>query len=463
MGPGGRIAAAALVGALLFGACGGSAPAATPRAADPSARSAGDPLQAGYNPAAALVADDGFRPQGDGFQFENYGGKLSDGSAPLNMTAADVRTMFGDRVCADWAEQLLDSVRSKAVVGTPKEVLAALRRSLKPNPSELYTVVIFKRDGNGGHAVTPYGVEDKGGGHFNVLIYDNNWPNDSRAISFDTNANTWKYDAAINPKAGSELYDGDAKSQTIALLPVLPGQGIQPCPFCDKARSATPSTGGAPASQASRLGEIYLDGNDTDHADLLVTDQRERRIGYVNGRLVQELPGARLDQVIADQDWAENGEPHFDVPPRSRYTIQIDATRLKKADTETVGVIGPSYLLTIKNLSVHPGDKATLTIDPFTTTATITAPRSQPLTIDLGASDDPADFSVELQGASDPHHRTIHLGLTPAVLTVSYGASAPPATVNAAITRETSQGVEFFVRSRVPVSGPTTVPLTNGP
>ncbi|MBV8297111.1 MAG: hypothetical protein JO085_09760, partial [Acidimicrobiia bacterium] len=70
---------------MLFGACGGSAPAATPRAADPSARSAGDPLQAGYNPAAALVADDAFRPQGDGFQFENYGGQLSDGSAPLNM------------------------------------------------------------------------------------------------------------------------------------------------------------------------------------------------------------------------------------------------------------------------------------------------------------------------------------------------------------------------------------------
>jgi hypothetical protein len=80
------------------------------------------------------------------------------------------------RIAYLWATQLLDSVRSHAVVGSPTEVLDKLRDALKPNPSETYTVVIFKPDGNGGHAVTPYAVEDKGSGKFNVLIYDNNWP-----------------------------------------------------------------------------------------------------------------------------------------------------------------------------------------------------------------------------------------------------------------------------------------------
>jgi hypothetical protein len=46
------------------------------------------------------LADVGFRPTPNGFTFQNYGDTLSDGSVPTNLTVADVRTMFGDGVCA---------------------------------------------------------------------------------------------------------------------------------------------------------------------------------------------------------------------------------------------------------------------------------------------------------------------------------------------------------------------------
>jgi hypothetical protein len=46
---------------------------------------------------------------------------------------------------------------------------------LKPHPSQTYTVVFWTRDGSGGHAVTPYQV-NQGCGMFEVMIYDNYWP-----------------------------------------------------------------------------------------------------------------------------------------------------------------------------------------------------------------------------------------------------------------------------------------------
>ena len=43
-----------------------------------------------------VLADSGFRPDKNGFGFENYGND----NQPLNLTPADVRTLFGDKVCA---------------------------------------------------------------------------------------------------------------------------------------------------------------------------------------------------------------------------------------------------------------------------------------------------------------------------------------------------------------------------
>ena len=47
-------------------------------------------------PATGMIADLGFRPAVHGFNFENY----SDETQVQNLTAAEVRRLFGDQVCA---------------------------------------------------------------------------------------------------------------------------------------------------------------------------------------------------------------------------------------------------------------------------------------------------------------------------------------------------------------------------
>lgn len=59
---------------------------------DPSAGDA-----EGYEPEGDIVSDSGFRPDVDGFSFENYGNDVQ----PANLATANVQALFGDQVCID--------------------------------------------------------------------------------------------------------------------------------------------------------------------------------------------------------------------------------------------------------------------------------------------------------------------------------------------------------------------------
>ena len=66
--------------------------------------------------------------------------------------------------------------------------------------------------------------------------------------------------------------------------------------------------------------EISLLGGDTNHANLVVTDDAGHQLGYVKGKLVQEIPGGQVDQVISNGDWTDKIAPDFFVPADVRYT-----------------------------------------------------------------------------------------------------------------------------------------------
>src|SRR5205807_5003893 len=159
----------------------------------------------------------------------------------------------------------------------------------------------------------------------------NNYPGVTRALTIDRNQNTWKYDAATNPSEPSELYDGDAATGSLLLFPTNPGIGTQPCPFCGKAGTVgggVRSTAGAAALQANgalATDQVYLDGSDVDHGHLLITDDNGRRLGIVDGKLVNEIPGAHVSYNFANQDWMENPEPDYFVPDGVKYTITLDS------------------------------------------------------------------------------------------------------------------------------------------
>jgi hypothetical protein len=83
----------------------------------------------------------------------------------------------------------------------------------------------------GGHAVTPYAIYDRGNGMFDIAVYDNNWPNQPRAVHVDTVTNTFEYSGSTNPQAGGLLWSS-ADSGNLALASVSDTLTNLTCPIC---------------------------------------------------------------------------------------------------------------------------------------------------------------------------------------------------------------------------------------
>ena len=107
-----------------------------------------------------------------------------------------------------WATQTVAPTYTSVIKGTPMEILEIVQQM--DVSGETYSIGIYKEDGSGGHAITPFGVEDKGNGLYAILVYDNNYPGETRELFVDSRDNTWLYEASINPQVESELYTGNA-------------------------------------------------------------------------------------------------------------------------------------------------------------------------------------------------------------------------------------------------------------
>jgi hypothetical protein len=439
---------AATLVAVNAGCGGGSKGTVSPTGANAGARIAASPMtQLGaaqsYTPIGHIVADSGFRPQHDGFSFENY----PPPTGLQDLTPAEMVDLFGPQVCASghgagcvltppaqvWMavenhgmqnghcfgfsvtslmlfqqylnpldygapsvpalsltgnfalqERIAESfvlqvspqVQSAEIKASPNDVLDFLIKALG-NPKETYTLGVFNRNHTIGHAITPYAVEDRGDGIFALLVYDNNYPNITRAVIFNRKQNTWGYEAAPNPSVRSVLLDGDANSNPLELFPTSAALGVQPCPFCAgfghaqapgySARAIPPSlrpsfgNRAAPASLTpGEYEEISLTADTVNHGHLLMTDTAGHRTGFVNGKLVNEIPGARVITPLLARNFEQTPEPQYRIPREAKFTISLDGSALQAPDAEAVSVIGPGYSAVASNIDLHPGQREEL-------------------------------------------------------------------------------------------------------
>src|ERR1700709_2509682 len=81
-------------------------------------------------------------------------------------------TPLQSTIAEDFVYQFLQPVVDARVKGTPSQILEKLGDALNSG-DELYTLGIYKSDFTGGHAITPFAIEDKGDGKYAILVYDN--------------------------------------------------------------------------------------------------------------------------------------------------------------------------------------------------------------------------------------------------------------------------------------------------
>jgi hypothetical protein len=362
-----RLVAALSVSALLVAGCSGSS----------------DPPTTTFTATAPAAALD-YTPSNDSFGFENFGG----GTAPAELTVNLVRRLYGDaQVCASVVDnrctphpvvqQLIQQANRSMAAGLCEgfavlalrlaanpdelmalqadatrvaemvkanpallselaywyttqfatEVQAQARFYLEKSPAEIaadlaadfagggtgtgFTLGIYSDQG--GHALTPYKVESGDGTH-RVFVYDSNWPGEERWIDVDDDG--WVYAlAATNPTEAAAAWGGS--TGTMELTPMSARQGPFTCPFCPQegqTKSGTLMT--VAASGDSQLG-------------LQVQDQDGNRLGFYDGELVNEIPGASYRYLIS----AGTADPVLVFLPPSVETYTADVT--------TIGVAPP--------------------------------------------------------------------------------------------------------------------------
>ena len=122
----------------------------------------------------------------------------------------------------------------------PKTQLNYLIKAFDKDPNTVIPLGIYQRNLSGGHAIAAYAVIDHGGGIYYIMVYDNNYPNEERYITVDTNKNTWSYRTSTNPWANVGDYSGQGKTNPIQIGPVEPRLGQFKCDFCTTQPSWNP-------------------------------------------------------------------------------------------------------------------------------------------------------------------------------------------------------------------------------
>jgi hypothetical protein len=282
------------------------------------------------------------------------------GAATVPQLKAEGNVPLQRLLAETWFTQMLDPVRNTSVAGTPNNVLDHLITELRRN-DDPYTLAIAKRNPPyDGHAITPFAVEDKGGGRFAVLVYDNNFPLTTRAVMFDRNKDTWSYNGSPNPADPAGLYEGDARNHMngtpdqpqLDLDSMRAGIGRVQCPFCSPVKAPGAARGFA---------QIALGSDAAHHAHLVITDAQGRKTGIVGGKLVLQIPGSQVIIPRENQDWRVGTEPLYRVPARSAVTVTVDGRSARGTQVDDVSIVGPGYFAALQGLQVKPGQRHRLT------------------------------------------------------------------------------------------------------
>ena len=398
-----------------------------------------------------LIADLGFRPEVDGFSFSNYGGE----KRYQGLTPEDLERMVGDQACvsqpkgqciltptwtywlemmndisddghcqgmavlsllffeklinvsdfgaekthdliiagngglqkeiAYWfAHQMLEPALSSTITEKPSEILDLLIQSFQDeNATKKYTLAIFKRDGSEGHALTPFAVKDVGSGHYQILVYDNNYPDQIRVIEVDRNSESWTYQGATNSDEPESTYEGDANSLTLQLEPVYAQLVMQNCTTCNQEAC-----------------QIWVEGE----ASILIVDDRQRMLGFVDGRQINEIPGAKVIYPLTEDE--SDISPVYIMPLLENFRVILQGTNPDEQVTANLTILAPEYVISVEDIILEPGQSDVVAVNPLqslredqTTTTVDYLPGGQESpTLTVGALDNDTNYLFAVTG-----------------------------------------------------------------
>jgi hypothetical protein len=285
------------------------------------------------------------------------------------------------------------------------QVLDALAASFASPSADKYTLGIYKADMTDGHAITPYKLVDKGGGAWDIGVYDNNWPGEERVVSVDRNANTWKYFASTSPSVAGSEYNGTATTNNLDLTPTSARLKPQICPFCGNAAAdgtVTPPTGMTLGSKR----QLILSGSGH-----LTASSASGTIGWMGGSFVNTLAGGAIVPVKGRDLWSTDTEPEYLVPTGEAMTITIDGTSLSAMSPTSLSMVMPAFELGVDGILLDPMQKDTIRIDKSGLSIGYETAGMETPAVRLGVTTPLADWSFDVVSSGEAAGQQVQLTL----------------------------------------------------
>ena len=213
----------------------------------------------------------------------------------------------------------------------PRRALTQLLRDISRGRTPLILAMWFAA---GGHAVTPYAVRNRGGGRYDIAVYDNNYPGFPRAVRINTVRGTARYHLMDNA-AGQPI----TRVQSMALIPVNEVAARQPCPFCSGARRTTVQVTPVVSDVPIRTRLTDLQGH--------------------------SIPGVR---VIRPMEPWRPGErwafPTYEVPAGAAFLVSVDARRREAPVAMTLTATSGEFVIGVADARVAAGTVGRVGVDP---------------------------------------------------------------------------------------------------
>ncbi len=265
---------------------------------------------------------------------------------------------------------------------------------------------------SGGHAITPFAIEDAGA-QFKIYVYDNNYPGETHYVVVDkAGKQTWKYIASTNPNEPPSEYVGNIDTKTLELTatslrdgrcfdspfssdgakavgcgmesmapmkPAAPSTPAKPVAPVTPAKPVAPVTPAKPADKKPVI-ETDEDGESVEFSlngdgDMLIIDGSGKKIGYdpKTNKFYNEIPGANADFIVGGL-----GEdlPNYNLPYEEAgkpYTIIFSGKDIEEESEFDFTYSAPGFTVGFNGIKLDPNETLMATVSPGGEAITFTA------------------------------------------------------------------------------------------
>lgn len=278
----------------------------------------------------------------------------------------------------------------------PSEIMTMIEDAME-SKKELYTLEVWMRE-NGkmtrGHSILPIAIEDMGDDIYRIHVYDNNYPGQTKYVTVNTKAETWRYHTANNPTETARDYIGTATTNTLGLKRLSDrSRARYECPFCDideagaddnkdavnetksPFMNASYTLNPAPKTKSPAVEPESLTISSSGDVELLITDPSGKSIGYDVAKkvTVNNIPGATENLIPGDGD--TDTPPEYNMPVnqanKKPYKINIGGSDSKQ--TSDLQIYGPGFVVGFADISVDKGESLNTTVSADGRQLTFTA------------------------------------------------------------------------------------------